>query len=371
MPHSLRIAYLPHSIRSDWNNGNAHFLRGLLRALGQLGHDVTIFEPEEEWSVCNLRMEEQGERARQQFTAAYPDLQISLYDPSSIDDQNTWTSALRDCDIVILHEWNPPSLARTLLAIRSQLKFKLLFHDTHHRVSSAPDQIRQFELQQFDGVLAFGESLRKIYHHELGITQVWTLHEAADTTVFHPIHHSGKEQDVIWIGNWGEGERSREIAEFFLYPAQELPQYDFTVYGVRYPEEGKTALREAGVSYRGYLPNLQAPCAYAASRLTLHIPRQQYAVRMSGVPTIRVFEAMACGIPLLSAPWEDSEGLFPPEALRFARNKIEMKMAIEHLLTHPEEAEALGACGRAAVLARHTCMHRAEQLTSLCEVLLT
>src|SRR5579875_3353386 len=69
MPRSpLRIAYFAHSLRSDWNNGNAHFLRGLLDNVRLLGHEITCFEPEHEWSIDNLRAEPQGEDSLAQFT---------------------------------------------------------------------------------------------------------------------------------------------------------------------------------------------------------------------------------------------------------------------------------------------------------------
>ena len=79
MPHSLRIAYFAHTLRSDWNNGNAHFLRGLLDNLRQLGHEVTCWEPYNEWSLQNLRQEPTGEASLAQFAQLYPDLKIKLY----------------------------------------------------------------------------------------------------------------------------------------------------------------------------------------------------------------------------------------------------------------------------------------------------
>ncbi len=84
------------------------------------------------------------------------------------------------------------------------------------------------------------------------------------------------------------------------------------------------ALKQAGVDYGGYLPNLEAPRVYAESRLTVHIPRQQYTHAMTGIPTIRVFEALACGIPLISAPWQDTEGLFREGDFAWASTCAEM-----------------------------------------------
>ncbi|HEX5236785.1 MAG TPA: glycosyltransferase [Silvibacterium sp.] len=370
MPPELRVAYLAHSFRSDWNNGNAHFLRGLMRGMVELGHDVKIFEPCCSWSIQNLREEDSGRRSLDQFRATYPDLSISTYSSADPAKLSFWRDALRDRDIVILHEWNPPELAHTLLELRDHLGFRLLFHDTHHRASSSPEQIRLFGTNRFDGILAFGEALRRIYQDSFGINRVWTLHEAADVTIFHPRVHTAKMTDVVWIGNWGDDERSQELSEFLLEPAAALSSHSFAVYGVRYPQDGVDALHKARVQYRGYLPNLDAPSTYASARLTVHIPRQQYASAMHGIPTIRVFEALACGIPLISAPWQDSENLFREGDFTFVRNAAGMKRAMEKLLSDTRAAEAQALRGLETILSRHTCRHRAEELTSICQELL-
>ncbi|WP_109486659.1 CgeB family protein [Occallatibacter savannae] len=369
MSRKFQIAYFAHAIRSDWNNGNAHFLRGLLRSLGQCRHNVTVYEPDDGWSIENLRQEKNGRQSLQQFATTYPELQINTYCAPDLIGEGAaqrWRSALRGKEIVILHEWNPPELAHLLLELRDELGFRLLFHDTHHRASSSPEQIRLFGTDKFDGVLAFGEALRTIYRHRFNIQRVWTLHEAADTTVFRPIAHE-KQRDVVWIGNWGDDERSVEICQFLLHPASELRQYRFSIYGVRYPGEALRALNSAGVEYGGYLPNLDGPPTYAASRLTMHIPRQQYVGAMSGIPTIRVFEALASGIPLISAPWPDTEQLFREGDFLYVRNAKESVAAIEHLLGDHEAVSQQAQRGLQTVLARHTCMHRAQQLTEICE----
>ncbi len=368
MPAKLRIAYVAHTLRSDWNNGNAHFLRGLMRALAAMGHDVTIIEPETGWSIENLRTEPLGEQSLARFAHLYPDLNILMYEHGV--DEDWWRAALQHQDVVILHEWNQPALAQLLLRLRDKFGYLLLFHDTHHRASSTPDQMNQFGLAGFDGVLAFGEALRTIYRERFGLTRVWTLHEAADTTVFQTVAETKKTKDVVWIGNWGEGERSEEIREYYLGPAAALhTQARFTIYGVRYPEDGLEACARAGVKYGGYLPNLDAPAVYAAAGLTVHIPRQQYSSAMAGIPTIRVFEALACGIPLISAPWQDCEQLFRPGDLKMVQNGAEMVAAMRWLLNNPDAAQAQSARGLETVLARHTCAHRAQELTSICEEL--
>jgi spore maturation protein CgeB len=370
MSRKFHITYFAHAVRSDWNNGNAHFLRGLLRSLGQCGHEVKIFELEDGWSIENLRQEEKGEQSLRQFAEIYPDLHVNTYGAQDLTDPaatQRWRDALRGTDIVILHEWNPPRLAHILLELRDELGCRLLFHDTHHRASSSPEQICLFGTDKFDGVLAFGEALRAIYRDRFNIQRVWTLHEAADATVFRPLSDIEKKRDVVWIGNWGDDERSTEICQFLLRPAGELRHHRFAIYGVRYPKDALRALQNAGVQYGAYLPNLDGPSTYAASRLTMHIPRQQYVGAMAGIPTIRVFEALACGIPLISAPWPDTEQLFRKDDFLFVRNSNEAMSAMERLLSDEDAAAQQAKQGLETVLARHTCMHRAQQVTEICE----
>ena len=370
MSLKLRIAYFAHSLRSDWNNGNAHFLRGLMREMGIRGHEAVVFEPYAEWSIENLMQERCGKESLRQFAAMYPDLRIELYKQDSIEDRDAWRERLRGFDAILVHEWNSPALAHMLLDLRAETGYRMLFHDTHHRASSSPEQIRRFGVDRFDGVIVFGQILREIYRERFGMTRVWTLHEAADTAVFRPLTEVPKQQDVIWVGNWGDDERSQEIREFLLRPASLMPVRRFTIYGVRYPKEAESALHDVGIRYGGYLANLNAPAVYASSRLTVHIPRRQYARQMVGIPTIRVFEALACGIPLVSAPWRDAEGLFREGDMRFVMNGEEMCCVIKGLLERPEETAAQAERGLETVIARHTCRHRAEELTAICEEVL-
>ena len=164
----FRIAYFAHTLRSDCSNGNAHFLRGLLRALRTLGHDVTAYEPEAEWSIDNLRQEPLGTQSLDQFMEVYADLDVQTYAPDEVNSTEVrsnglWRQRLRGVKVVVLHEWNPPALASLLLTLRDELGFKLLFHDTHHRAPSSPESFAKLGLEGFDGILAFGEALRRIY----------------------------------------------------------------------------------------------------------------------------------------------------------------------------------------------------------------
>ncbi len=363
---SRRIVYLTHSIRSDWNNGNAHFLRGLLRGLHALRHTVTSFEHVASWSYTNLLLEgERGHRSLAQFSATYAELDTRVY--RDLDDE-CLSQALREAEIVIVHEWTERATIDRVFSLREQCGFRALFHDTHHRASSSPEQLARFRLAEFDGVLVFGEVLRRVYRERWGAERVWTLHEAADTAVFHPHTEVTPERDLVWIGNWGDGERTEELRSFLLEPARTLRAEragSNLVFGVRYPPEGLAALAGAGISYGGYLANLDAPVAFAAARCTVHVPRRQYVRELPGIPTIRVFEALACGIPLVSAPWSDAEQFFCPQDFLWACNSDQMIDGLRELLQDDAARAQRAAHGLATVRARHTTMHRAEQLSAI------
>src|SRR5439155_26409696 len=158
---------------------------------------------------------------------------------------------------------------------------------------------------------AYGTVIRDTYLRHGWARAAWTWHEATDTRVFHPLPAQTKEGDLIWIGNWGDEERTEELREFLIGPVKELG-LRARVYGVRYPEWALKELADAGIEYGGWLPNYRVPEVFARYRVTVHIPRRPYARALPGIPTIRPFEALACGIPLISAPWEDREQLFRP-----------------------------------------------------------
>ncbi|MFT3828645.1 MAG: hypothetical protein QM691_02960 [Opitutaceae bacterium] len=129
----MNIALFYHSLVSDWNHGNAHFLRGIATDLQLRGHQVRIYEPEDAWSVRNLRAEH-GDGALRRFREAYPSLESTCYNLAGFDAEAT----LRDADLVLVHEWNAPELIRRIGAARSRCRFVALFHDTHHRLVTAP-----------------------------------------------------------------------------------------------------------------------------------------------------------------------------------------------------------------------------------------
>ena len=352
----MRIVMFYHTLLSDWNHGNAHFLRGIVSELLARGHDVRVFEPEDSWSMRNL-IAEHGSRPLHDFAKAYPQLHSTRYNRHALDLE----TVLEGASLVIVHEWNTPELVRAIGEHRANHgNYCLFFHDTHHRMITAPDEMAAYDLTNYDAVLAYGRVLQEMYEQTGLARRAFVWHEAADTRMFRPRKKAEPGYDLVWIGNWGDGERAEELGEFLIEPIRRL-KLRARIYGVRYPQEVK-----ASVDYRGWLPNFEVPEVFSRARVTVHVPRRPYVKALPGIPTIRPFEAMASGIPLICSPWEDVEGLFRPGTdYLVARNGQEMTALLREVLHDAALAEQLSTCGLETIRARHTCAHRVEELLNL------
>jgi spore maturation protein CgeB len=274
---------------------------------------------------------------------------------------------LNGADLVLVHEWNDHGLVEAIGRHRAlRGSYRLLFHDTHHRAVTDPARMADYDLSAYDGVLAFGNVIRDHYLANGWTSRAWTWHEAADTRTFRPLATERIKGDVVWIGNWGDDERSEELYEFLIDPVRTLG-LTACVHGVRYPEHAREALAKAGIEYGGWLPNYEVPQVFARYRLTVHVPRRPYVQQLPGIPTIRPFEALACGIPLVCSPWDDAEHLFTPcEDYLVARDGDEMREHIQLLLRDSATAARISAHGLRTVRERHTCAHRVNELLAIC-----
>ena len=326
----MKVVYFTHSLASCWNHGNAHFLRGVLRELVHAGHAVTALEPRDAWSLRNL-LDDAGPQGLSAWRQAYPELEATSYGPGlDLAAAVTTVAGTGTC-----------------------------------ADSSAPAEMERFDLDGYDGVLAFGETLAEVYRRTGWGRRVFVWHEAADTRLFTPPAIEEPRRGLVWIGNWGDGERSAELERFLLAPARDagLP---LDIYGVRYPEEALSMLARYGAHWRGWLANALAPSVFARHTATVHVPRRFYVEALPGIPTIRVFEALACGIPLVSSPWNDSEHLFAPgEDFLVADTTDAMTAHLRALDADPALAAAISGHGLATILSRHTCRHRMDELLAI------
>jgi spore maturation protein CgeB len=357
----MRIVVFCHSLVSDWNHGNAHFLRGVCSELVARGHDVHVFEPRRGWSRANL-VRDHGEGPREDFARMFPELESSEYELAGLD----LDAELDHAELVLVHEWSPPELVRRIGEHRARGGgYRLLFHDTHHRAATQPEEMSKFDLRHYDGVLAFGEVIRRIYLDRGWAAQAWTWHEAADTRVFRPLAADPLD-DLVWIGNWGDDERTAELDQFLFDPARRLA-LSGSIHGVRYPARARARIERSGLRYLGWVANHRAPELFARHRMTVHVPRRPYVEKLPGIPTIRPFEALACGIPLICSPWDDAEALFRPgEDYLVAGDGDAMVAHMRAVLSDPVLAQELRRNGLETIATRHTCAHRVDELMAVC-----
>jgi spore maturation protein CgeB len=358
----MRVVLFCHSLISDWNHGNAHFLRGIATELLSRGDEVRVYEPQNSWSVANL-LADAGPKAIAGFQQAYPGLSSSRVDPDALD----LDEALDGASLVLVHEWNAhPLVERIGRHHAAGSRYVLLFHDTHHRSVTDPNAMETYDLQHYDGVLAFGDVIRERYLARGWARRAWTWHEAADVARFHPLAPAAaRDGDLVWIGNWGDGERSDEIRRYLIEPVRALG-LQARVHGVRYPADAIRELSASSIDYAGWLPNYRVPEVFSRFDMTVHIPRQPYVQALPGIPTIRMFEALACGLPLASCWWDDCEHLFRPgRDYLVAHTPDEMIRLLRDIKADQALADEMVRSGLETIHARHTCAHRVDELAAI------
>lgn len=327
----MRITLVVQSLLSDWSQGGAGFLRGVVEQLEAQSHPVDVLESD-----------------------------VSELAGLDLDDE------LRGADVVIVHDSSAAALIRAVGEHHARHgDYALLFHDTLDRIITAPDEVADLGLDRCDAVLAAGGVIRDAYLDRGWARRAYTWHEAADTDVFRPVEWGGRADDLVWIGEWGDGDRPGELSEFLLEPARALG-LSGCVHGAGYPREARAAVAASGLRYEDGVPSHRLAETFAGHRVTVHIPRREYARRMPGVPGTRVFEALACGIPLVCAPWEDRDALFRQGVdYLVARDAEEMKIQIRTIVSDPDTARELAANGLERIADRHTCAHRADELLKI------
>jgi spore maturation protein CgeB len=272
---------------------------------------------------------------------------------------------LDEADLVLVDGCDDPALVARIGTHRANHGGYRLYY----RARTAPGEIGRLDHSNYDGVLALGEAVRQTYLERGWAARVWTWHEAADTRVFHPLPAIEPEADLVWIGDWDTGERGGELRDFLLRPARSARLHGH-LYGAGYPASVRLRIRLSGLQLRDRTAEHRVPELLARHRLTVHLPRRGQAEELPDAPTSYLFEALACGIPLVSAPWEDRGGLFRPEQdYLLARDRAEMREAMQAVIEFPEFAAQLRESGLETIRARHTCSHRVDELLAIDEEL--
>lgn len=358
----MKITMFYQSLVSEYNFAGANFLRGIVSELLHRGHDVTVYEPLRSACLENL-VSLYGDEPVKEFRKFYKDrLKSKFYQPEHLD----LNMVLQDTDLVIVHEMNDKDLIKKIGLCRKQKNnLKALFHDPSTNVLD--EKFDAGILKNYDGILAGCNFLRDKYLEKEIAEQVWVWHEAIDSRVFYPMSSLEKEGDVVCIGNWGKGEREDELERYLINPVSQL-NLRSSLFGVGYPEDFIEKCIPCNISYRNWVANYKIPSVLSAYSVALHLPKRSYTQSVPGKPATGIFEAMACGIPVLSAPWEDTDSLFNKEDYVLTDEKS-VQNHLNEMIRDKARAEEIAGNARRTINKKHTTWHRVDQLMTICEEL--
>lgn len=344
----MRIVFLGLSITSSWGNGHATNFRALLAALDGRGHDVLFLERDVPWYAEHRDLPDP------------PYGRTVLY--GSLDQlRDEHAEAVRDADLVVVGSYVPQGVEVGRWVQESARGVKA-FYDIDTPVTLAAlgrgecDYLVPELIPGYDLYLSFtgGPTLTHL-EQTLGSPRARAFHCLVDPAAYAPA-----EVDRRWtlgyLGTWS-ADRQPALDELLVSPAGQLPDEAFVVAGPQYPAD---IAWPGNVERIEHLPPAEHAAFYNAQRLTLNVTRADM-VRAGWSPSVRLFEAAACGVPVVSDWWEGLDAFFTPGSeILIARSADEV---VAHLGSVDEERRAqIGAAARARVLAGHTAEHRADEL---------
>jgi spore maturation protein CgeB len=341
------IVILGLSITSAWGNGHATTYRGLMRELCRRGHEVLFLERDVSWYRAHRDLPRPGYGA----TELYADLE-------ELRDRHG--SALRGADLVVVGSYVPDGipLARWLLDLRAG---PTALYDIDTPVTLAAlarggaAYLSADLIPRFDLYLSFtgGPTLRRL-EREFGSPMARALYCSVDPELYYP-EPAPPRWDLGYLGTYA-ADRQPALERLLAEPARAWPDGRFIVAGAAYPADCAWPPNCARVEH---LPPASHRSFYNAQRYTLNVTRADM-VRAGYSPSVRLFEAAACGTPIISDYWPGLD-----DVLRIGREVLVPASAagVLELLRDPDEERrrALGERARRRILAQHTAAHRAAE----------
>jgi spore maturation protein CgeB len=342
----LRLVVFGLTLSSSWGNGHATTYRALLKAFAARGHDITFFERNETWYADNRDLAE-------------PDFcRLVLY--KSKKDLTPLERIIERADAIILGSFvhDGVGLAKKL---RARGEGVTAFYDIDTPVTMAKlargecDYLAPEVMAGFDLYLSFtGGSFLKRIERRYGVKRALPLYCSVDETLYRPLTVKPR-WDLSYIGTYS-ADRQPTLTRLLVDTARRRPQMRFAVAGPQYPDD--IDWPDNVERFEHVAPD-DHPAFYAASRFTLNVTRRDM-IEAGYSPSVRLFEAGACGCPVLSDAWDGLDTLFQPE-----REIIVCADTADALaaLDMPEPSRrAIAKAYRRRVLAEHTGEHRAREL---------
>ena len=344
----LDIAILGLSITSSWGNGHATTFRGLVRELAERGHRVTFLERDVPWYAENRDMPHP------------PGCRTVLY--ASLDELAREHEALvRDADVVIVGSYVPEGVAVGEWATATA-RGAVAFYDIDTPVTLAKlargdhEYLTPALVGRYDLYLSFtgGPTLDRL-ERDLRSPMARALYCSVDPALYYP-EPAEVRWDLGYMGTYSD-DRQPTLDRLLIEPARRWPDGRFVVAGPQYPADIDWP---ANVERVTHLPPREHRAFYNAQRFALNVTRADM-IAAGWSPSVRLFEAAACGTPIVSDWWEGlDEVLRVGEEILVAHASEDARRIVQGM---PEdERRAIGAAARARVLAAHTAAHRAAEL---------
>jgi spore maturation protein CgeB len=344
----LRIVILGLSITSSWGNGHATTYRALVRALVERGHDLLFLERDAPWYAANRDLP-QPPYGRTVLYQALNELRTGFGD------------AVRRADLVMVGSYVPEGVevGKWVVATAQGVT---AFYDIDTPVTLAKLGVGDYEyltpalIPAYHLYLSFsGGPALEILERDYGAQAARPLYCSVDPALYHP-----EEEPLAWtMGYMGTYSPDRQpgLEELLLAPARDRPQDQFVVAGPNFPD---TQNWPPNIAHINHLPPAQHRRFYNQQRFTLNLTRADM-VRLGYSPSVRLFEASACGTPIISDTWAGIETFYTPEQeILLARSRNDV-LGYLHDLSEAER-QSIGERARQRTLTSHTAAHRAQQL---------
>jgi len=352
MRKPLDIVVLGLSLSSSWGNGHATTYRALLKAFAARGHDILFLEREAPWYASNRDL-------------ADPDFaQLRFY--ASLDELENWRGTIAEADAVIVGSYVPEGVAVGRF-VQETARGAAAFYDIDTPVTLAKLERGDFEylspeiIPGYDLYLSFtgGPTLRMI-EERYGSPAARALYCSVDPEAYPPIDVP-KRWDLSYLGTYSP-DRQPSLERLLIEPARRFPDRRFAVAGPQYPADIDWP---ANVERIDHLPPAEHPRFYAASRFTLNVTRADM-IAAGWSPSVRLFEAAACAVPIISDAWEGLDSLFAPGREILIPDGSD---GVVELLrsTSDQDARRIGRSARNRMLAGHSAARRAAELEAYLE----
>ena len=347
----MKLVVLGLSLSSSWGNGHATTFRALLKEFAARGHEIVFLERDVPWYRDNRDISQ-------------PDYcRLEYY--HSVEELDHWLGELRGADAVIVGSYVPEGVEVSRF-VQRHARGVTAFYDIDTPVTLAKLDRGDFEylspdlIPGFDLYLSFtgGPTLQRL-EQALGSPAARALYCSVDADAYRPLGIE-KKWDLTYLGTYSP-DRQPTLEILLIEPARRLPHLRFAVAGPQYPTDIDWP---ANVERIDHLPPSEHAAFYSASCWALNVTRADM-IAAGWSPSVRLFEAAACGVPVISDPWNGIESVLEPGREIVLADSSEA--VVDTLQLEAALGQAIGQASRARILGAHTAAHRAVELEQFIE----